>query len=384
MIEVVLIEGESSDRARARADIERRFIEGISRPQTPEPSARPTEKRPPAIPEGHAEAAPDRSIEPRLRGSASGAEASTWPLGGEAIGASEPLVQIFEGEAAVERALAAAATKSLIGGARIAVAKTDALGAQSIERILRALAPRTTAMSGAAADERALIVLEVERRLSPQAKKRLAEAGVQLITAKEPTTGDIVQRLVELAERSGLQLDADAAAYVASMSGPDVVSLEGVLAQLRDAMGIDNGQHSRVKLADVEALFEPVRRDPPWVLAAAIEKGDARAALMTLEGLLDSGMHPLQVLASLYTSFRRVAYIACSTERHKELLASMQLPATVKARISKFARRLGRDKALAIVARLAEAELDLKGRSAAEQALILESAVVELCTAVRG
>lgn len=139
----------------------------------------------------------------------------------------------------------------------------------------------------------------------------------------------------------------------------------------------------RIGIGEVQAIFEPARHDPPWVLMSAIERGDAADAISSLEGFLDGGYHPLQVLAMLYTSCRRIAYLASAEGAHKEILASLNLAPGAKARISKLARRLGPARARLLVQRIADADLDLKGRSGLDSRAVIEKLVIGLCEICR-
>ncbi|MER3521720.1 MAG: hypothetical protein C4317_05855, partial [Acidimicrobiia bacterium] len=105
---------------------------------------------------------------------------------------------------------------------------------------------------------------------------------------------------------------------------------------------------------------------------------------MSLEGFLDGGYHPLQVLAMLYTSCRRIAYLALAPVTHKELLASMKLPPSVRSRISSLARRLGASGSKKLLVTLAQAELDMKGDSGLDPRIVLEKLVVEVCELLGG
>lgn len=288
---------------------------------------------------------------------------------------SEIFVERFEGVEELEAALRAASTPSLTGEPKAVVLKCGSIAAAEAEEVCGWL-EKATATPEWAAD--ALLLLGCERALSPKARKRLEECGTKFVAPERPSHRDLPDFVCRLAREAGLNLASDAAAFLGSAVGSDTFALRSAVAQLADAYPPQDSA-ARIGLKEVQALFDPARHDPPWVLISAIERGDTAEALLSLKGFLDGRYHPLQVLAIVYTSCRRIAYLASAEGAHRELLASMKLPPAAKGRISKLSRRLGPDKARRLVLEIARAELDMKGRSGLDAETIVERLIVTLC-----
>jgi DNA polymerase III delta subunit len=290
-------------------------------------------------------------------------------------GASDLLVERIEANDEFEPAFREASTPPLTGEPKAVVVERRSIAISDAEKICKWLKRASVTHEGAPP---VLLVFSCERVPSGKARSLLEDCGVSLRSHERPSHQDLPEFVSQLARKEGLNLAPDAAAALGSAVGSDVSAIRSAIAQLLDAYS-SAGSTSRIGLAEVEALFEPARHDPPWVLISAIERGDAGEALLSLKGFFDGGYHPLQVLAILYTSCRRIAYVASSDAAHKEILASMKLPPGAKARISKLARRLGPEKARRLVTEIAGAELDAKGRSGLDARTVAEKLVVTLC-----
>jgi len=294
---------------------------------------------------------------------------------------NELLVEKFEGSELLLSALRAAATPSLTGQPRAIVVQCRTLDVTDAQRVFEWI-------SGAEVAERvpsppAVVVICCERAPSQRARRILEAAGARIESVERLSYTDLPRFVIELAREAGLSLASDAAAYLAAVAGGDVNALKSAVAQLADAYPSGESKN-RLGLSDLERIFDPARHDPPWVLIQAVERGDVSTALMSLEGFLDGGYHPLQVLAMLYTSCRRIAYLALAPVTHKELLASMKLPPSVRSRISSLARRLGASGSKKLLVTLAQAELDMKGDSGLDPRIVLEKLVVEVCELLGG
>lgn len=288
----------------------------------------------------------------------------------------ELLVERFEGSESLDIALSAASTPSITGQPRAIVVQCKAIDVADVERIARWLSGE--GYTEPPLEALAIVVIGCERVPSQEARRLMQESGVRLKKAVRPSYSDLPRLVAQLAQGAGLDLAPDAAAFLGSVVGGDIPALKGALAQLADAYQSGDAKH-RLGVAEIQRIFNPARHDPPWVLIQAVERGDVATALMSLEGFLDGDYHPLQVLSMLYTSCRRIAYLAMAPALHKELLASMKLPPSAKSRISALARRLGPSGSIQMLEALALAELDMKGRSGHDPRLILEKLVVSLC-----
>ncbi len=292
---------------------------------------------------------------------------------------SELAVERFEGDEELAVALMAASTPSLTGDERVILFECKSLDAREADDLCGWLG-RHRGGHGAPPD--ALVVISCERAPSAATRKRLESCGVRFRSPERPSYTALPSFIQRLASENGLELTSEAAAYLGSALGNDPSAIRSAIAQLLDAYPPEESK-GRLGPAEVEALFDPATHDTPWRMVNAVERGHTAQALIRLEGLLAEGYHPLQVLAILYTSFRRVGYLASAGAARKELLASLRLPERVKGEISKLARRLGPDRASRAITAIAKAEVDMKGASGLGADVVVEKLLVELCDICR-
>ena len=173
-----------------------------------------------------------------------------------------------------------------------------------------------------------------------------------------------------------VNLDARAASMLTEHLGEDVGRLDGILAALAAAYG-----DATVGSEELEPFLGEAGAGVPWELTDAIDSGDVARALAALHRLVDGGSrHPLVVLASLHRHFLAMLRLdgagVSSDEEAASLLGIRSTYPAAKAR-AQAARLKGAGIGRAIVL-LADADLDLKGRTGLPEQTILEILVARL------
>ena len=142
------------------------------------------------------------------------------------------------------------------------------------------------------------------------------------------------------------------------------------------------GPGAKVTDADVQPFLGEAGQMPPWALTDAIDSGDIATAVDRLHRMVGAGgMHPLQVLAVITTHFRRILALEGADVRTEADAASRlgikgsTFPA--KKALGR-ANRLGYEGASRAVSLLAQADVDLRGRTAWPDDLVLEVLVARL------
>jgi DNA polymerase-3 subunit delta len=264
----------------------------------------------------------------------------------------------------------AAQTPPFFGGRRVVVARgIGRFSAQDVAPLVSYLAdPLPTT---------ALVVVggggQIARGLLDAVKKsgHVVEAGA-------PSGGKARQSWLNAQlKAASLELDADAAALVATHLGEDVGRLPSLLELLTAAYG----EGARVGEADVTPFLGEAGGVAPWDLTDAIDRGDTAAALENLHRLVGAGRHPLVVLASLHNHYTRILRLEGAGAADEKAAAKMLgiTASTFPARKAlSQARRLGHDAVARAIALLADADLALKGAIEWPEGLVLEVLVARL------
>ena len=175
-----------------------------------------------------------------------------------------------------------------------------------------------------------------------------------------------------------VKLDARAATKVGEHLGDDLGRLGSVLEMLAAAYG----EGARVGPEEVEAFLGQAGSVAPWELTDAIDQGETETALAVLHRLMGAGgRHPLVLIATLHTHFGRMLRLEGSGATG-EVEAAALLGMTKSTFPAKKAllqsRRLGYRQISRAVTLLAEADLDLKGRTDWPPELVMEVLVARL------
>lgn len=185
------------------------------------------------------------------------------------------------------------------------------------------------------------------------------------------------QWLSEQLRGASVHLDARAAARLGDHLGGDVSRLRGLLDTLASAYG----EGAAVDVARLEPFLGEAGTVAPWELTDAVAEGDTPGALTALGRLLDAGgFHPLAVLAVLHRHYQSMLRLdgsgATTAEEAAAVLGTRSAFPARKA--LEQARQLGSARLGRAVILLAEADLDLRGRSALTGPVVLEVLVGRL------
>ena len=216
----------------------------------------------------------------------------------------------------------------------------------------------------------------------PALPKKLSEAvvaaGGEVVDTSVGTGKARQSWLAEQLGASSVAFDRSARDLVAAHLGDDVDRLAAVVATVESAFG----PGAKVSAAEVTPFLGEAGQVPPWALTDAIDGGDIATAVDRLHRMLGAGgMHSLQVLAIITTHFRRILALEGADVRGEAdaaaLLGMKGSTFPAKKALSR-ANRLGYEGAARAVSLLAEADVDLRGRTAWPEELVLEVLVARL------
>jgi DNA polymerase III subunit delta len=207
--------------------------------------------------------------------------------------------------------------------------------------------------------------------------KLVAKVGLA-IECKSPSERELSAWLVQLAKRqSRVKLQADAAALLLELVGPDV----GLLAAEVEKLAVFVGQRKDVTREDVATMVGAGRVYKIWHVLEAAATGKSASALADIDRLMASGEHPVGLLAALTSSLRKVHH-AGQLRRARATLEE----ACREAGIAPFAFKstgeqhahLGPARVDRLPALLLQADLDLKGATSLTPETVMERLIVQL------
>jgi DNA polymerase-3 subunit delta len=211
----------------------------------------------------------------------------------------------------------------------------------------------------------------------PQALVKAIGSLGQVVDASAGRGRDRGRWLAEHLQRGPVRLDAIAVRRVEEHLGEDLGRLEGLLDTL--AAGFGAGAH--ISAEDVEPYLGEAGAVPPWDLTDAIDAGNASKALSVLHRMLSAGGRPAPViLATVHNHFSAMLRLDGADAVTPEAAASLLgvKSGFVAKKALERARGLGSERIGQAIDLIAEADLDIKGRTALPPDLVLEILVARL------
>jgi DNA polymerase-3 subunit delta len=197
------------------------------------------------------------------------------------------------------------------------------------------------------------------------------------VHAAEPLTERSLPGFVRrrAAERN-VALDQGVDAALAAAIGPDAAAIDDAIERL----GLYAGLGGKVREEDVAEVVTAVRQRSVFELVDAIGQRRRAEAVSLLARLLAAREEPLRLLSLLARHYRQL--LTARIELHKgagegELAARLGVPPFIARKIAAQCGRFGGADLEAALARLAQADLDLKS-SRRPGNLVLEEAVIGL------
>lgn len=230
-------------------------------------------------------------------------------------------------------------------------------------------------------DTTAFVVVGGGGRLPKSLGDALKTAKAVKVGPAAEKTGDVLAQ--HLAD-AGIELRPAAAKHVTTHLGEDA----GRVPQLVELLAAVAGPGATLDVADVEPYLGEAGSVPNYQLTNAIEAGDMAGALATLRRMVTAPgpgqsrpMHPLQVMGTLHSYYRRVASLDDPSVR-----TPRDAVAALDGRVKEYPARKALDQARALQTDglrkafdyLFAADLDLKGARAIPEDAVLEVLVARL------
>ncbi len=211
--------------------------------------------------------------------------------------------------------------------------------------------------------------------------RRLVESAEGLTEEFRPPRGRALHRWIgERVEELGAQIEPAAIETLAGFVGEDLRSLSQELGKLLAYVG----EGRSISVADVELLVPQASQANVFTLVDALGQHDSRTATGQLRDLLESGHHPLFVLAMITRQFRLLIQVKDLQERglgEAKISSQLRLSRWVSKKLVSQARGFSLGELEAVHRKLLDTDLSIKtGRTDPEPAL--EFLVVEIAQAL--
>jgi DNA polymerase-3 subunit delta len=212
--------------------------------------------------------------------------------------------------------------------------------------------------------------------IPPALSKAAASPGSVIDTA----VGTGRERRAWLAERlrdAPVRLDASAAGRLADHLGDDLGRLTGIVG----ALAVAYGEGASLGLEEVEPFLGKAGAVTPWELTDAVNAGSTPAALGALRRMLGPGNRSAPEIVALlhrhYASMLRLDGADARNDHDAAELLGVRSAFVAKKALEQ-GRRLGSEQVGRAVTLIADADVDVKGRSGLPSELVLEVLVARL------
>lgn len=272
-------------------------------------------------------------------------------------------------------------TRPPVLAAALSAASTPPFGTSRRVIVLREIGALVTADAEALArwladplESTVLVLVAGGGRIPAALTKAFKAAGGQEVRTAATQTGDALGAALAGAR---LTLTPAASRQVSEWFGDDAGRVPGLVDLLHSAYG----EGARLDIDDVEPYLGASGSVAPYLLTGAVDRGETEAALDVLGRLRGAGFHPLQVMVMLHRHYQRILRLD-DPEVGGEADAVAALGGKVKSYPAGLALKQSRSLRLAGIRAayeaLAQADLDLRGASAAPEDAVLEVLVARL------
>jgi DNA polymerase III subunit delta len=207
---------------------------------------------------------------------------------------------------------------------------------------------------------------------------KLVEKVGLAIDCSSPRESDLAPWLSRLAKsRYEAKLDADAAGLLVELVGPE----PGILASEVEKLAVYVGESKRIERDDIAKLVGAGRVETVWKTLDAALAGQGRQALEYFDQLLAAGEDPVPLLAAMSANLLKLHHAGQLRSARLNLAEACQLaniPPFAVQKTGKQHAHLGPSRVDQLPSMLLRADFDIKGASALEPRVVLETLLVRL------
>jgi DNA polymerase III subunit delta len=226
--------------------------------------------------------------------------------------------------------------------------------------------------------EAGTLVLAVKSWPSNTKLAKLVEKVGLTLDCKPPAERDLPAWLAQLAKgRFKVRLDEDAAHLLVELVGPEA----GLLAAEVEKLATYVGERKSIGRDDVSRMVGAGRVETIWKILDAATTGRGAEALDDLDRLLESGEHPVALLAQMSSSLRRIHHagqLRLARRNLKEACEQAGIKFFAVDKVQHQHAHLGPSRVALLPELLLRADLDLKGSSPLAPRAVLERLLLQL------
>ena len=208
-------------------------------------------------------------------------------------------------------------------------------------------------------------------------KEVLKTVGAQTLEVA-PSGRGRKKLLDERLDMAPVRLETRAKKAIAAQIGDDI----GRLNSMFDTLVSTFGEGSTVGADDVAPFLGTASDIPPWDLTDAIDTGNIALALSNVSRMFVGGeRHSLQVMSILTNHYQRAWALdgsGVTDEKSAAAILGMKGSTFPAKKAMQLSRRLGSTRLRRILSLLADADLDLRGRTAVPPEMVVEVLVARL------
>ncbi len=225
-------------------------------------------------------------------------------------------------------------------------------------------------------DDVFLVIAGGERTVPASLRKRVGESGV-IVDATSPAERQRPKWIHDRLSRSPIKMDPSAENWLQNRLGEDIARLDGLLGILVATYG----EGAVLSERELEPFVGEAGVLPSWDLTDAIDAGNASLAIENLHRLVFAGeFYPLAILTILYRHYEAALRLDGLALRDGNQAAEV---IGVKSKFLgekalRLSRQLGYADSSRAISLLAQADLDLRGKTALPAITILEILVGRL------
>lgn len=223
-----------------------------------------------------------------------------------------------------------------------------------------------------------LLILDVKAWKSTEKLYKLVEQHGLNIECRELSGAALYGWMQKLAkDEFGKKLDRESAQLIANLAGEGLALLHSEISKLVSLVG----DADTITRDDVTRVVGGWRMETTWVMLDAVRDGDPGRALENLEKLLKAGESPIKVLGGVSFSFRKFAEateLARQRVPLREALSKAGVFTPALGAGEAYLKRIGFERASRILPWLMEADMEMKGGSRVDPAILLERLFIRL------
>lgn len=213
-------------------------------------------------------------------------------------------------------------------------------------------------------------------RMSKKVVDAVKKNGTIIATAPPRNAGDRGVWIRDQIKAAGMSIEPRAIHRLTEWLGEEPARLDGVLATLRGAFGVD----VTLSDADIEPFLGEAGGVPPWDFTDAVMAGDTSKALTLMGRMIHGGKrHPLQIMSTLHNHYAGIARLDGANARNEQdAAAATGLKGFPAKKALQNYNRLGGASTKRAIELLAQADLDLRGAKDLDAELVMEVLVARL------